>query len=310
MPELDPELAAATADWPAAERLVDVAESRALGAARLGPLVRDPSRVAVEDRSVSGSEGAGDLRLRIYRPTGATRPLPGLLWIHGGGFAMGNLDTEDDRCQLSCSTAELIVVSVDYRLAPEHPFPAGFDDCVHTLRWTADHAAELGIDPARLGVAGSSAGGGLAAATALHAHDQGAPPLVFQMLRIPVLDDRLTTTSSRTCVDSRFWSRGDCERMWDHYLGTTRATVSSYAAPTRATDLRGLPPTYILAAQCDPLGDEAIAYAQALLDAGVRTELYVAPGGFHGFDGLVPDAAVSRRATASWTAALRDGMHG
>jgi acetyl esterase len=201
-----------------------------------------------------------------------------------------------------------VVVSVAYRLAPEHPYPAGLEDCYAALVWLAGHAAELGVDPARLAVAGGSAGGGLSAALALLARDRGGPALCFQYLAIPELDDRLTTPSMQAFVDTPLWNRPSAVRSWEYYLGPGLAAgsddVPPYAAPSRATDLAGLPPAYISVCEFDPLRDEGIAYAQALLAAGVSVELHLFPGTFHGSTMVNPAAAISRRQNEETAAVL------
>ena len=188
-----------------------------------------------------------------------------------------------------------MVVSVEYRLAPEHPFPAGLEDCYAALVWTATEAKKLGIDPERIAIAGQSAGGGLAAATALLARDRGGPKLCFQLLEIPELDDRLDTPSMLAFTDTPLWNRPNAVWSWRHYLGPDhRGEVSPYAAPARAENLAGLPPAYISTMEFDPLRDEGILYALRLLQAGVSVELHSYPGTFHG-SALLPTAEVSRR---------------
>jgi acetyl esterase/lipase len=203
----------------------------------------------------------------------------------------------------------IVVVAVEYRLAPENPFPCGLEDCYATLQWMAAQADSLAIDTDRVGVYGQSAGGGLAAALALLARDRGGPALCFQFLGIPELDDRLETTSMRQFVDTPMWHRANAIRSWLFYLGddATRGEVSPYAAPARATDLRGLPPAYVCTMEFDPLRDEGILYALALLQAGVPVELHQYPGTFHG-SAMVPTAAVSRRGAAEALEVLRRGL--
>ena len=202
-----------------------------------------------------------------------------------------------------------VVVSVEYRLAPEHPYPAAVHDCYSALRFLAVQADELGVDPARLAVLGTSAGGGLGAATALLARDLGGPALCFQMLHIPELDDRLETPSMRAFVDTPMWSRPLAEQSWRAYLGpdVDRDDVSPYAAPARATDLSGLPPTYISTAENDPLRDEGILYGLRLLQAGVSVELHQFPGTFHG-SALVASAVISKRAQTESVTVLRRAL--
>ncbi len=229
----------------------------------------------------------------MYRPAGDAAPRPAVVYIHGGGFIAGDLDSEDVRCVRFANEAGCVVVSVEYRLAPEHRYPAALDDCYAVLCWTASSAAELGVDPHRIGLAGASSGGNLAAATALLARDRGEPPVAFQCLVYPTLDDRMQTASVRF-VGTPLVDGSDVARCWDHYLGADRTDVSPYAAPARAVDLAGLPPTYIMTAELDPLRDDGLRYASRLLEAGVSVELHQFAGAFHGFD-LFP-TALSQRA--------------
>jgi acetyl esterase/lipase len=200
--------------------------------------------------------------------------------------------------------AGCVVVSVEYRLAPEHRFPAALDDCYAALSWTASSAAELGVDPDRIGLAGASSGGNLAAATALLARDRGEPPVAFQCLVYPTLDDRMQTASVQF-VGTPLVDGGDVARCWEYYLGADRTDVSPYAAPGRTDDLSGLPPAYVMTAELDPLRDDGVQYAARLLEAGVSVELHQFAGAFHGFD-LFP-TALSQRALdeqVAWLAAV------
>ena len=263
----------------------------------------------IEDRLVPGWEGDPDVGVRIYRPQSPPGPVPGVLMIHGGGFIIGSVESEHAGAAATAIQTGAVVVSVEYRLAPEHPFPAGVHDCYAALVFLAGAAGELGVDTARLALLGASAGGGLAAATALLARDLGGPPLCFQMLHIPELDDRLETPSMRTFVDSPLWNRPLAVLSWEAYLGpgADRADVSPYAAPGRATDLSGLPPAYISTAENDPLRDEGILYALGLLQAGVSVELHQFPGTFHGST-LVASAAVTQRAQRESATVLRRAL--
>jgi acetyl esterase/lipase len=193
----------------------------------------------------------------------------------------------------------VVVVSVDYRLAPENPFPAGLEDCYAALVWLHEHAGDLGVDAGRIAINGGSAGGGLAAGLALLARDRGGPAICFQYLGIPELDDRLDTPSMQRFHDTPMWSRGAAEKSWEWYLGDAHGTddISPYAAPARATDLAGLPPAYISTMEFDPLRDEGIHYALKLLAAGVSVELHSFPGTFHG-SSIVVTAAVNQREAA------------
>ncbi|MFJ8623465.1 alpha/beta hydrolase [Kitasatospora sp. NPDC093550] len=303
-----PELADALIGLPPFDPLADPAATRAHVRALLAakPPADDP-RIAVGHAAIPGP--AGELTVRTYRPTDAapngTRP--GVLYFHGGAFISGDLDTGDGNCRDLCLAAGAVVVSVDYRLAPEHPHPAAFDDCYAALRWTAANAADLGVDPARLAVAGRSAGGALAAAVALAARDRGGPALAFQLLLVPALDDRCDLPSVDECVDGRIVDGRVVRGMWPLYLGS--AAPDRYAAPARAEDLTGLPPAYLEVCQADALRDEALAYARRLTAAGVHTELHLVPGAFHLFEGYAPTSTLARRATTTWTSAIAAALN-
>ena len=203
-----------------------------------------------------------------------------------------------------------VVVSVDYRLAPEHAFPAATDDCYAALLWLATHAQELGVKRERLAIAGQSAGGGICAAVGLMARDRGEVSLSFQMPLYACLDDRHITSSSQETTDARTWNRAVSSKAWEAYLGTKReGDISPYAAPIRATNLAGLPPTYMMIGTLDLMRDENIEYANRLMQAGVPTELHVYPGAFHGFDLLVPNASVSKRAVEDYISALKRALN-
>jgi acetyl esterase/lipase len=255
--------------------------------------------MAVEDRTVPADP---DVAVRIYRPQQAQGAL---VWLHGGGFVMGNLDTEHPWATRIAESSGAVVISVAYRLAPEHPFPAPLDDAYAVLTWTAEHAAELGIDPARIAVGGHSAGAGLAAAVALRARDEQGPAIRFQLLNQPGLDDRQETWSARNFTDTPWFDRDKATASWRHYLGSRPATP--YAAPARAADLSGLPPAYIATAELCPNRDEDIAYALRLLQAGVSVELHQWPGTFHGSQAIL-SAEVSQRQNAELGAALRRAL--
>jgi acetyl esterase/lipase len=302
----DPEIAAAISmlpqtdfsDLPAARRQI-----RELGATMLGE--PDTTGITVREELVPGPDGAPDVRVRIYVPERIAAPAA-VFGVHGGGFITGDLEMGHPGYLRLARELGVVVVAVDYRLAPEAPFPAGLEDCFAALVWTAKHASELGVDPARIVIHGGSAGGGLCAGLALLARDRGGPAIAFQYLGIPELDDRLDTPSMRAFVDTPLWNRPKAEYSWDCYLGEgVRGTegVPVYAAPARATDLTNLPPAYISAMEFDPLRDEGIAYAHALLAAGVTVELHLFPGTFHG-SAMVEHATVSKREAAERLAVL------
>jgi acetyl esterase/lipase len=261
------------------------------------PLRRPPS-IVVEDVEVPGPAGSPDVLLRIYRPNQVSAPVPLLYWIHGGGMVIGSFDMDDAILVGAVERLGLAVVSVEYRLAPEHPDPAPVEDCYAGLVWAAAHAADYGIDPNRIAIGGASAGGGLAAGTALLARDRGAPPLQFQLLLEPMLDDRAITHSSTEYDGSVVWDRNDNRLGWAALLGTRFGTddVSPYAAPARAADLGGLPPALVDVGEVETFRDESIDYAQRLAAAGVSTEFHMYRGAFHGFDLLAPDSALAHQA--------------
>lgn len=274
----------------------DIVERRAVfGELLLSMTVDLPpnSSVLIEDRAVSGPTGAADLAVRIYRPVGGGPDLPGLYFIHGGGMVMGDLDTDHLTAAMLCESVGAVVVSVDYRLAPEHPAPAAIEDCYAGLVWMAAHASDLGFDVSRLGVYGASAGGGLAIASALVARDRGGPALAFLMPIYPMIDDRNESASSHEVTDVGVWDRAGNIEAWGWYLAG--AAADQYSAPARAADLSGLPPTFIDVGEIDLFRDEDIDFARRLLQAGVPTELHVWPGAYHGSDLFAPAAALSVR---------------
>lgn len=306
---LDAELAAALPALPE-DDLTDLPAARARRAARLRDApAPDTTGVTFHPLAVPGPP---DVPVRVYSPSGQQGPLPAICDFHGGGFVLGTLDDVHGRALRLCREVNAVVITVDYRLAPEHPYPAAVEDCYAALCWVSEQAGRIGVDPERIALHGQSAGAGLAAAVALLARDRGGPTPCFQYLGVPALDDRLGTASMRDFTDTPAWQRHKSALSWDSYLGKgvpgTR-DVSPYAAPARATDLTGLPPAYLTAMQFDPLRDEGIAYARQLLDAGVPVELHLFPGAFHGSVGVAA-AEISRRELAEQTAVLRRACHG
>jgi acetyl esterase/lipase len=259
----------------------------------------------VQERVVPGPAGDPDISLLVCRPTAATEPTAAIFYAHGGGMIAG-----DNRHGIVpvldwAEQLQLTVVSVEYRLAPEAPHPGPVEDCYAGLMWTVAHADQLGIDTARIVVAGESAGAGLAAALALMARDRGEPTLAGQLLIQPMLDDRNDSISSQQMTGVGAWDRHANGVAWTALLGEDRGgpDVPPYAAPARAADLSGLPPAFIDVGSADTFRDEAVAYASRLWHAGGRAELHVWPGGCHGFDLMVPDAPIStsaRKARLSW----------
>lgn len=311
--DYDPELAPFA---PAFAQLsfADIPAARAGEATLLGLLPPYESLVplAVDELFVPGPEGAPEVRARRYRPADDEGPLPALVYVHGGGFVAGSLDLYDADCRRIAAEVGAAVFSVDYRLAPEHPFPAGLEDCFAALTWVADNSSELGVNPDRIGIGGESAGGGISAGVALLARDRGGPRLCVQLLGIPELDDRLATGSMRTlgAESIPITTLENMEISWDSYLGQgARGTkVSPYAAPARATDLTGLPPALVTAYEFDALRDEDISYAQRLLSAGVPTELHVYSGAFHACTWL-SHAPLSQKILGDVIDGLRRRLH-
>jgi acetyl esterase len=247
--------------------------------------------VGVEDISVPSLIDDHSIPVRVYRPV-APEKGRGLMYFHGGAFVMGDPGFEEEKCFAWARDSGCVVVSVDYRLAPEHPFPLPLEDCYSALLWATDHAEQLSIDRRRLGVAGCSAGGALAASVAQLCRDRNGPALALQMLLYPVLDASLDSASMSTMTEEEF---RETERMWEYYLGGPRSDAPEYASPSHCRDLSGLAPAYIVVAELDVLRDEAIAYAQRLLSADVTTELHVWPRAPHAFDLFAPDANISRQ---------------
>jgi len=266
----------------------------------------DYGAVVAEDRMIPGPDGAPEIPVHILSVPGDGGGRPGVLDIHGGGFAVGMPAMDEGLNVAIASALNAVVVSVDYRLAPEHTYPAATDDCFAALQWFAANASELGVDPARIAVIGDSAGGNLAASTVLRARDAGGPAVAFQVLLEPELDDRLTSESMNGLgQDSVIWNLSNAQHSWRYYLAGQEPTP--YAAPARMEDLSGLPPTYVTVNELDPLRDEGLEYALRLLAAGVPTEIHCWPQVCHGF-GLFPDLDVTQRAAAAVIGVLGRGL--
>lgn len=241
-------------------------------------------RIEEIERTIPGPDGAPEVPIRIYMPKDRLEAGPGFVNFHGGGFILGDLEIEHPRCLIMAAEGGAVSVGVDYRLAPENPFPAGVEDCYAALQWVAENAAELKIDPNKIAIGGGSAGGNLTAAVALMARDRGGPNVAFQMLIYPVIDDRCETPSMIDGSGLYIWDYQNSLDMWNQYIGADRSNVSPYAAPARAEDLSGLPPAYVMTCEHDPLRDEALNYAMRLMTSGVPVELHNYPGTVHGFD--------------------------
>ena len=292
-------------DIPEARIRIDAARRELIAA------MPDIPGVATRDVHVPGLDGDPDVLVRIYEPEEGGHSGAALSYIHGGGMVIMSVDDTDLHCKQIVRDVGCLVTSVEYRLAPEHPYPSALHDCYAALQWLHGDAAELGVDPDRIAVGGESAGGGLSAGLALLARDRGGPRLCLQLLGIPELDDRLETESMQTLVGTPITTVPNGEISWDSYLGEgVRGTdrVSPYAAPARATDLAGLPPAVVTAYEFDGLRDEGVAYAQRLLSAGVSTELRVYPGAFHSCTWL-SQTALSQRILGDLVDALRRRLH-
>ncbi|PXY18825.1 alpha/beta hydrolase [Prauserella muralis] len=281
--------------------ITDIAERRRrqaeLAASRETPVAAGD--VEVHDVSIAhGGDVQGDpVLVRMYRPRAASTPAPCVFYIHGGGLVAGSVDGDHGKAVALARATGCVVASVEYRLAPEHPYPAALDDCYAGLAGVVDRHREHGIDPDRVALYGTSAGGCLAAATALLARDRGGPALACQLLVSPMLDDRCSTPSALANTGFGAWSREANIQSWQAWLGPDYGTdrVPPYAAPARAGDLAGLPPAYVDVGDLDLFRDEAVDFARRLCEAGVPVELHVYPGGIHGGESLAPDAELSVR---------------
>lgn len=285
---------------------VGAEEARRQMAVMLEALPTEPLEIAhVDDRAIPGP--GGSLPVRVYRP-GDREDLPVVVYLHGGGWAICDLETHDPTCRRLADAAGCVVMSVDYRLAPEHPFPAAVDDAYAALQWVAHHASELPGDGSRLGVAGDSAGGNLAAAACLRARDRGDPAVAAQLLVYPVIDRDFETPSYRDNAEGYFLTRSEMQWYWRHYLPEESSADDPYACPIRAGDLSGLPPAVVITAEHDPLRDEGAAYARRLEEAGVPVTYRCYEGMFHGFFAF-PDALdAARDANELAARALREAL--
>jgi acetyl esterase/lipase len=306
---IDPQIGAILAAYP-----IDFGEltAEALPRLRSQPLVSMQGielsdAVTRTDRAVPGPEGAPEIEVRVHRPVGRPGALPCVFSIHGGGYIFGSKDQDDLRFDKWCPSLGIVGVSVDYRLAPETPYPGPLEDCYAALAWVFRNADDLGVDRSRIGICGASAGGGLAAGLALLARDRGDLDIAFQLLIYPMIDDRMANPSSGWEVP--VWTPTYNTFGWRSYLGSLYGTadVPPYAAAARAEDLSGLPPTLISVGTADGFCDEDIIYAQRLNHAGVPTELHVYPGAPHGFDAFgaaSPLAARGRRDMKDWLSGI------
>jgi acetyl esterase len=307
---LEPQTKALLDAMVAAGASLDFGEMSAQEARRrmeANPIARGAAEpvAKVADRRISGP--GGELAVRIYTP-GAPAPLPAIVYFHGGGWVLGNLDGSDAQCRALANAARCVVVSVDYRLAPEAKFPAPAEDCYAATRWVAENAASLGCDSKRIAVAGTSAGANLAAVVPLMARDRGGmPPIAFQVLVYPITDGSMNTRSYRENAEGYFLTAASMAWFWKHYLNDDNDRVHPYAAPINASELRGLPPALVITAEFDPLRDEGEAYASRLRAAGVPVTCTRYDGTIHSFVSM-PNLDVGKCAFEQIVAALRNAL--
>lgn len=303
-----PELRQALEQFPGFQLEENLEASRTM---LRNPPIEKSELVNTTSRMIQGV--AGEMLVKIYEPSQRTgNKLPAMLWIHGGGYVLGHPDMDDALCERFVQAANCVVVSVDYRLAPEHPYPAAIEDCYAALLWMTDEAESLGIDLERVAIAGASGGGGLTAALALLVRDKGGPDLIFQMPLYPMLDNRNRTASSQEILaDNATWNRTNNLTAWSMYLGedASKNELSPYAVPARAESLAGLPPTYTCIGQLDLFRDETIEYVTRLAEAGVDVEFQLYPGSYHCFEVFVPQAEVSKRASQGYVDAMARALN-
>ena len=263
--------------------------------------------VVIEDRMIPGVDGEPDVPVVIVTPIERRAELiPGILYIHGGGYTCGS--AKENSIQVYADQINCVVVSVEYRRAPESVFPAALNDCYSALVWFHENAEQLGVDSSRIAVTGSSAGGGLTAALALYARDKKGPPIFLQAPLCPMIDDRCVTESSKNITDSRVFDRQKTVDGWRAYLGDIDAEPSMYAAPSRATDLSGLPPMYISTGEMDVFLDETLEYVALAAKSGVPVELHIYRGCYHGWEFFAPKSDISRRSKRNTIEALKDAL--
>ncbi|WP_327144496.1 alpha/beta hydrolase [Nocardia sp. NBC_01327] len=299
---------AATAAFPAlGTEVTDAAEARAFLAARPAPVVEPIPVAGVEEWLIPGPVDAPEIPVRLYRPLNAEKTPGVVVFYHGGGFVLCSLDSHDRFCRTMANEAGVMVISVDYRRAPEARFPAAAHDAYAVLRWVADNAESLGGDPARVAVAGDSAGGNLATVAALQARDNGGPDIAFQLLLYPMLDPACDSVSYTENAEGYFTTAPQMRWYWEQYLKNAADADDPYATPLGA-DLTGLPPAYIATAEFDPLRDEGEVYGRLLREAGVDTEIQRWDGTIHGFMSMAWHLPETRRANAAAFAALRRAL--
>jgi acetyl esterase/lipase len=310
---IDPELRAALSLWGSLPLTADTLPQRRANYAKMAAVAKsDQLGVIADEIHVPSAFGAEPIRVLSYRPAKSERPLPTILHIHGGGFVMGLPDMKDMENGQFASELECAIYSVDHRLAPESPHPAPLEDIYSVFVWLHTNSSSLGLDPARIGIKGESGGGGLAAAAALYARDQQGPKFAFQHLIYPMIDDRTAVRKDlHPYVGEFVWTQQSNYFGWRSLLGREPGSddISPYAAAARATDVAGLPPTYISVGGLDLFLEENLAYADRLSRAGVSVELHVYPRTYHGFY-QAPEARVTRKAERDTREALQRFLHG
>ncbi|HEY3670044.1 MAG TPA: alpha/beta hydrolase [Acidimicrobiia bacterium] len=310
---IDAEIAAALAESPMGAIDFGTFTFEAMPAMREAmanmPPVELPATTTESHEVVVPGATGFDPTVRVYSPPTKAAGRPCIYWIHGGGYMFGSGLNVDARINRWVEEFDCVAVSIEYRLAPEDPYPAPLDDCYAGLLWIAQHADELGVDPNRIVVAGASAGAGLAAGLAILARDRGEVSLAFQLLIYPMIDDSNTSASSQI-EGAPVWSRAANDLGWRAYLGDLAGTddIPAYAAPARVDDVAGLPPAWIGVGTLDVFRDEDITYASRLLAAGIPTELHVYPGAVHGFEMIVPTAGIAQACQRDITEGLRRAL--
>lgn len=311
-PLLDEELREVYRDLPpVVDAVEDPERARAFRDERFARLARagsgaGPTGLDSHDEVIQ-NEGR-ELLVRVHRPLAAPGPLPAVIWLHGGGFTGGSVRYEDAVCTRLAGQVGAVVVAVEYRLLPEHPYPAAIEDAYAALCWASEQSDRLGVDPARLAVAGQSAGGTLAAGVALLTRDRGEIALACQMSISGAMDDRLDWPSAHRFADRRSPTRRHAVNQWRAYLGAVVDDPPPYAVPARAPSLSGLAPAYLMVGGLEISRDENVDYARALLAAGVPTELHLYPSAFHGFDVVAPGTTIAQDAQQDQVRALRRAL--
>lgn len=276
----------------------------------LVPTPKTPEDILIENIFIHGQDDQPKLRLRIYKPKSIAAPTPVLIWLHGGGYVMGKPEMDDRSCAAYVRELGISIVSVDYRYAPKHPFPAGLEDSYSALEWVAAHPQQLGVDAKRIAIGGVSAGGGLAAALAQLAHDRQEIKPVFQLLVYPMLDDRTVLRTEIDDSNNVTWSQKSNRFGWESYLGRECGAegVPAYSVPARREDLTGLPQAWIGVGTLDIFHDEDVAYAQRLMESGIECEMIIVPGAFHGFDVFDPQLPIVQAFRKSQVSALKKSL--